>query len=270
MRNSARPILAAVLAVLAIAFGLACGGANPSSTSPAPATPAPIGVLSIQGDNLVAPGATTQLRAAVVFSSGVATEVTTEATWTTSNAEIASVSRTGLVAGIKGGSTTIGATYGGQLQRFELDVLEPARVPELAGDYRLVLTADRACTGGDLPEEALRRTYAAHINQRGLTLGVDLEDAVFVGNQDFSGGEFYGKATPDIAAFELRDRDPMSEFDWYSLLERLPGGALLIVVGRVDGSISPGRIEGVLRGSFSLQGTKTRCTSDSHTFVMTR
>ena len=270
MSSAGRPILGtALLAISAVAFGLACGGANPSPTSPAPPTPAPVSFLWIRGDTLVAPGATSQLRA-LAYVSGVETDVASEATWTTSDANIASVSITGLVTAINAGSTTIGATYRGLVSRFELDVLEAARVPEIEGDYRLVLTADRACTGGDLPEEARRRTYAAYISQRGLTLRVDLKDAVFVGNQDFSGGEFYGKATPEIAAFELRDRNPMSEFDWYSLAERLPGGALLIIAGRVDGVISPGRIEGLISGSFWLEGAGTRCTSDSHSFVMTR
>lgn len=269
MSSSGRPILAALPAVFALAFGPACGGASQSPTRPTRATSPAIDFLWIRGDNLVAPGAVSQLRA-LAFSSGLQTDVTTETTWTTSHGEIASVSMTGLVTGINAGSTTIGATYSGHVEGLELDVLEAARVPELEGDYRLVLTADRACTGGDLPEEARRRTYAAHISQRGLRLRVDLTDAVFVGNQDFSGGEFHGKATPRIAAFELRDRSPVDVFDWYSLAERLPGGALLIVAGRVEGLISSGRIEGSLRGSFWLDDGAARCASDSHSFVMTR
>jgi Bacterial Ig-like domain (group 2) len=58
-----------------------------------------------------APGATSQFTATAIMSDGTTQDVTSQATWTSSNAADATVSSTGLVTGVTAGSVAIQATY---------------------------------------------------------------------------------------------------------------------------------------------------------------
>jgi hypothetical protein len=92
--------------VLAILCGAALlAGACSSSTSPTSVTS-----VTVTG---VAPaiGATAQFTATATMGDGTTQNVTSQATWTTSNAGIATVSAAGVVTGVAGGSVTVGATY---------------------------------------------------------------------------------------------------------------------------------------------------------------
>ena len=83
-------------------FALACG----NSTT----TPTTVSSLAITG---VVPsvGTTSQFKAMATMSDGTTQDVTTLASWGTSNAGIASVSATGVVSGIADGTVVVSATY---------------------------------------------------------------------------------------------------------------------------------------------------------------
>lgn len=83
-----------------------------SACSTSPVTPS--SVLTVAGtSNLTALQQTSQLSATETPSVGSPTNVTTQATWTSSNTAIATVSSSGLVTAVAAGSVTITATSSG-------------------------------------------------------------------------------------------------------------------------------------------------------------
>ncbi len=76
----------------------------------------------------VAVNATQQLQANANFSDRSASDVTSTATWTTSNAAVATVSNKGLVTGIAPGTANITASSGGQSASSAITVTSVARV----------------------------------------------------------------------------------------------------------------------------------------------
>lgn len=62
----------------------------------------------------VVAGATQQFTATAFYSDSSTTDVTSSATWSSSNPAVATISATGLASTVAQGSSTIGATYGGQ------------------------------------------------------------------------------------------------------------------------------------------------------------
>ena len=104
---------------LAVAIGLvmftvACGQ---STTAPTVASVAVIG-------STVAVGQSSQLTAmAVLSASGAGTEdITSQATWRSANASIATVSASGIVTGVAHGATTITASYQGETGSAQITV----------------------------------------------------------------------------------------------------------------------------------------------------
>ncbi len=108
------------LALVAALAATACSGSKDAApsltrldvTPPAPTLPR---------------GAALQLRATAVWSSGAPQDVGSVATWTTSNAAVASVAG-GLVTGLATGSATITATWSGQVSAVALTVTPAALV----------------------------------------------------------------------------------------------------------------------------------------------
>jgi hypothetical protein len=97
----------------------ACGGSSSSSpSSPSPSTSptqtaAPIQYVSVTGNFLIgAVGGTTQLKANANTTSG-SQDVTSQATWTSSNESVATVSSGGLVSARGTGLAVITASYQG-------------------------------------------------------------------------------------------------------------------------------------------------------------
>ncbi len=82
-------------------FAVACGNTTTATTASA---------LSVTG-TAPAVGATAQFKAVATMSDGSTTDVTSQATWSSSNAAVAAVSSTGLVTGVAAGSATVSATY---------------------------------------------------------------------------------------------------------------------------------------------------------------
>jgi hypothetical protein len=68
-------------------------------------------------------GASSQYSATVVLADSVTVEtVTSLATWQVADATIATVSKTGLVTGVKVGTTTLTATYNGSTVAQQLSI----------------------------------------------------------------------------------------------------------------------------------------------------
>jgi hypothetical protein len=97
------------LTSLIVVVGLAglVVGCN-SSTSPS----ATVASLSVTGSAPTV-GAASQFKATATMSDGTTQDVTSLATWLSSNAADASVSTTGIVTGTADGADTISATYQG-------------------------------------------------------------------------------------------------------------------------------------------------------------
>jgi hypothetical protein len=110
--------------VLVFAFlmaAVACSG----SSSPTPANPSPTvtsvtitGTPSLNGGNL-----TSQLIARATLSDGTLQDVSTLATWSSSNPAVATVSPSGLVTAVTIGTTNISAAYQGKTGTLSVSVL---------------------------------------------------------------------------------------------------------------------------------------------------
>ena len=66
--------------------------------------------IAVSGPTLSA-GATGQFKATATMSDGTTQDVTSAASWTSSNTAVATITEAGLVTAISDGSTTITATY---------------------------------------------------------------------------------------------------------------------------------------------------------------
>jgi hypothetical protein len=112
--------LAAILAL--VSFG--CGG--DSATVAGPSTPpANLSSLQLTGNaDLTAVGQTSQLKLTGVFSDSSTRDITTDATWSTSNAAVATVSA-GLVTAVSFGTAIITARYLSRTSTISLTALPP-------------------------------------------------------------------------------------------------------------------------------------------------
>lgn len=88
-------------------IGLAASSFACSKSATSPTT---VGSVAVTG-TAPALGATAQFTAMATMSDGTTQDVTSQATWTSSNAGDATVSSTGLVTGVAAGSVAIQATY---------------------------------------------------------------------------------------------------------------------------------------------------------------
>jgi hypothetical protein len=126
-----------VLGVL-LAFS-ACGSkGNPVTPPPPPPTPPPapptvtLSSVSVSGGNAVTVGQTVQFTATANMSNGTTQNVSTTASWQSSNASIATVSNTGLATGVAQGNADIRATFQGMTGSLGLQVNPPATVAPVA------------------------------------------------------------------------------------------------------------------------------------------
>jgi uncharacterized protein YjdB len=93
------------LAFVVVAFGFVTTACGSSSTAPSA-----VNTVTVTGA-APAVGATAQYSAVANLSNGSTENVTTSATWTSSNPDIATVSSTGLVTAIAEGNVSISATF---------------------------------------------------------------------------------------------------------------------------------------------------------------
>jgi uncharacterized protein YjdB len=83
-------------------LAIACGNSSTSATT--------VSALAVSGTP-PAVGAAAQLTATATMGDGSTQDVTSSATWSSSNGAVATVSSAGVVTGVAAGSATIAATY---------------------------------------------------------------------------------------------------------------------------------------------------------------
>jgi len=116
------------IAVAVAAAGL--GSCGHSSSSPSPTPSQVLVALGISGASTVAPNATTQMSVTGTYADGSTKDVTTGATWRSSDNTLLTISGTGLASGVRSGDVTVTATVSGRQSAMAILV-----VP--AGTYRL-------------------------------------------------------------------------------------------------------------------------------------
>ncbi|HTF62396.1 MAG TPA: Ig-like domain-containing protein, partial [Edaphobacter sp.] len=84
------------------------------SALPPPTTPTLVSLSISPLNPSVVVGGTQQFAATAFYSDSSKTDVTSSATWSSSNTAVATISATGLASAVAQGNTTIGATYEGQ------------------------------------------------------------------------------------------------------------------------------------------------------------
>lgn len=122
----------------------------------------------------------------------------------------------------------------------------------LAGDYTMTVEAASGCT---FPEDLRRRTYDAVIAQNGPFLSVSLSGPQFLVDSTGQGNRFSGSVTTEGAVFQMR-----TFADFYyptnpphpDVVELLPDGTLLVVVGSPKVTATPTGLSGHVFGSFTL------------------
>ena len=95
-----------LLALCAVVSAAACSSDNSTTT------PTSIAKLSITGSS-PAIGGTSQFTATATLLDGTVETVTDQATWSSSNTSIATVSTTGVVKGVGGGTAMVTASFDG-------------------------------------------------------------------------------------------------------------------------------------------------------------
>lgn len=94
---------AVLFLVLAAAVAASACGSSPTSATTVSSVVVSGGVPGVGGSS--------QFAAVATLAGGVTQDVTTSATWTSSNGAVATVSSTGLVVGVAAGTAVITATY---------------------------------------------------------------------------------------------------------------------------------------------------------------
>lgn len=145
--------LVASLPGLVLVASLACGGGS-SGGSPPPATRT-LSLLAVTpADQTLAAGATLQLTATGTYSDGSTTDLTTEATWSSSDLAVATMSgRT--ATGVAAGTTRIRATLGAVSGETGLTVTVPKTLTRIA-----VAPADSTLGVGAMQDYTATGTYS--------------------------------------------------------------------------------------------------------------
>jgi hypothetical protein len=140
-------------------------------------------------------------------------------------------------------------------QTLNVEITPRSAPANLAGTYRVTLTASSACT--ILPAEQRTRTYTAQITQFAARLFVTLTGASLVPGKDrFQGSVFGDSVTFDLGYFYY--------YYYYSsppVQESLPDGQILGIFGSMTTTATPQLISGTLVGGFTLKASNNRVTT---------
>ncbi|MFA5897576.1 MAG: Ig-like domain-containing protein [Hyphomicrobium sp.] len=118
--------LSAVVPLCLLCF-VACSGKESPKTPLSPSPSATVTAITVSGtSSLVAVTQTTQLRAVASLSNGTSQDVTTQASWLSSNPNVAMVSATGLVTATGYGGADIQATHAGFSGIISVSIAPPA------------------------------------------------------------------------------------------------------------------------------------------------
>jgi uncharacterized protein YjdB len=112
MKSSIKLLLIAVTLMICIAF-TGCGGQGGSSSSSSPLSPTVTAVSVGAVTSSLSVGGTLQLTATATYSDKSTKDVTSSATWESSDATIATVSSTGLLSALKPGNFTVTSMVAG-------------------------------------------------------------------------------------------------------------------------------------------------------------
>jgi hypothetical protein len=218
------------------------------------------------------------------MTDGTVRDVTADATWSSSNAEVVTVSSTGEAVAVGLGFATIGAKW--VIKEASLDVsVTPAGDPSrVSGLYRLTVSAAPGCAA--LPEWARRREYDATIDQPGtesrgqiasLTLSVRLEAG--------SAPQFSGWIDGSRVTFSLPGGSSGGGFYYYYYAPTPPTFSYSVdadtqytLAGEARGTKGPShdvQIAGTINGVISVLNPSTDttvgdCSSASHQFTLAR
>ncbi len=107
-------------AALTAAIVSGCGGHSSSQSSASSSSSG--STIVITAANSVVAGQTAQLQATLTNSQQKTTDVTAAATWSSSNASVATVTATGLMTGVAAGTANISATFGGAFGSLSLTI----------------------------------------------------------------------------------------------------------------------------------------------------
>ncbi|HEY3547203.1 MAG TPA: Ig-like domain-containing protein [Propionicimonas sp.] len=160
-----------------------CGGSSaPGSPSgPSPSIPV-VSSVTVTSTGTVSPnvGISVQLKATVSFSNGSTQDVTTLATWRSSNVAVATVSATGLLSAVAAGQADITAVYQAVTGTWHITVT-PAPPANIAGAYTATFTASSSCS--QIPANLRVRSYNATVTQSGSAFAFQLTTGSFLSQQ---------------------------------------------------------------------------------------
>lgn len=204
-------------------------------------------------------GQTSQLMAEATLSNGTSHDVTAQATWSSSNTAVATVTTGGLLEVLQPGTADITAMYQGRSGRFTVYVVAPppAQPPPaqdaLTGSYTLSLSAGPECAA--IPEIARNRTYLANIAATGVnSYIVTLSDSLLLRICDSNAvpglcsNQFPMLRDGDGLRFQLEDEGDDSSHGG-EIIEQIPPGTWLNVSGSGPGQIDHSGIHATLNGN---------------------
>jgi hypothetical protein len=139
----------------------------------------------------------TQLAATVTFSDGTTQDITAQAAWSSSNAAIATISSSGIVKGVAGGSATVTAQYGGFSASTAVSVFQPNPSPPPPLSQAVTYQIDyahsgRATVGGSGPVFPPTSHWATTLNGTSISYPVIAGGNVFVLTNAAPSGAIYG------------------------------------------------------------------------------
>jgi hypothetical protein len=171
-----------VLTIASLAACVGCGGGGGSSV---PTTSSLSSVTVAPDPASVVAGSVLQLTATGHYTDGSTKDISTSATWTSSNAGVATVTSTGLTTGVSPGSASISAAFGGTSGGVTLTVEAPPSSVTVGPDPATVaagfvrqLTATGHYSDGSTKDISTSATWTssnagvATVTNTGLTTGV--------------------------------------------------------------------------------------------------
>ena len=289
-----------VLAILAAACSDENGGG-------VPLPPRPVSIR-IDGPTQVTPPDQAQFTAFQGWSDGSTINVTATAQWVSTNPSVLSINA-GLATALAAGEVGLTVSFE-QLPSQRRTVLVIPAMPEWNGTYSL--TIGGGTCSGSMPPELRQRTLTAIVVQNGLTLNVDVPNAggfvgrIFNPEARFSVGSSGLRGlrrslnrvdAPSVIRVSSRfsgtlDRgvtanEPRFDLSHYrrvaysgpvgapSLVEVLPDGNRLSIIGQAVTAMSASGFTGTLNGGLTLSQRDTGsvlavCSSSAHGFTLTR
>ncbi len=227
------------------------------------------------------------------WSDGSSRDVTAAATLSSSNSSVLSISA-GLGMAVAAGEVGLTAQFEGFTSQRKTVFVIPT-TPEWNGAYRL--TVGGGACGSSMPPELRQRTFGANVGQHELTLTVHVSTFGVVAGRIFNPEAVFYLANTSRAMNRGRMRPVAARQDegrvgpslsqsgyrrtvyWTSpdtsIVELLPDGNRLVIVGEAKTTMSPSGFTGTLDGALTLYERNTRnqlavCSSPLHALVLAR